>query len=184
LFSAFVGAAIHGKNFLTIVTNWLQVGNTLQRTPDGYNYRTDLGNPGYVYWYTKPQVDSLLSATSLVESYNDLTAKTAPIANVISYTPLVIGTYRVGVYLNVISINTTTSIGVEITYTDENNLFKTINLYSQGATSPFVSYPGNYAFPLFDIRCKAGSPITVLTVQGTYTAPYSYDVGGTITKIR
>lgn len=47
-------------------TSWPQVGNTLQRgalsgVAGGYRFRTNLGTPGYAYWYTSQQIDSLIA---------------------------------------------------------------------------------------------------------------------------
>jgi hypothetical protein len=43
------------------VADWQNVGNVMQRSPDGFNYRISLGSnaPGYFYSYQKSQVDSL-----------------------------------------------------------------------------------------------------------------------------
>lgn len=40
---------------------WLNVGNTIQRTSDGFKYRISLGSPGFAYLYTKPQIDSIFA---------------------------------------------------------------------------------------------------------------------------
>lgn len=44
-----------------LVGSWQNVGNTMQRSSDGYNYRISLGSnaPGYFYVYQKSQTDSL-----------------------------------------------------------------------------------------------------------------------------
>ncbi len=46
--------------------SWVNVGNTLQRQPTskGYFYRFNLGVPGFMTFYTLPQIDSLLAAAS------------------------------------------------------------------------------------------------------------------------
>lgn len=42
------------------VSPWQNVGNTLYRSLDGYNFRTDLASGrGFAYWYQKGQIDSL-----------------------------------------------------------------------------------------------------------------------------
>lgn len=53
LFLFFLPCLVHAQ--------WLNVGNTLQRTSDGFKYRSSLGSPGYVYWYSKPQIDSIFA---------------------------------------------------------------------------------------------------------------------------
>lgn len=47
---------------------WVNMGNTLQRTSDGYTYRTNLGSPGFAYWYTKHQIDSITATLNPVTS--------------------------------------------------------------------------------------------------------------------
>jgi hypothetical protein len=43
-----------------VIASWQNVGNSLQRSNDTFNFRTDMGsNRGFVYWYQKSQVDSL-----------------------------------------------------------------------------------------------------------------------------
>jgi len=49
---------------------WLQVGNTLQRTADGKSYRFSLGSPGFAYCYTKAQIDSLLGGLNYIKNQN------------------------------------------------------------------------------------------------------------------
>jgi hypothetical protein len=56
--------------------SWLNMGNTLQRSVDGFNYRTALGSPGFVYWYQKSQVDSLFQHVPL-QSLGDSSGNTA-----------------------------------------------------------------------------------------------------------
>lgn len=55
---------------------WVNMGNTLQRTSDGYTYRTNLGSPGFAYWYTKAQVDSIVAASTPIFTA-DIINKTA-----------------------------------------------------------------------------------------------------------
>lgn len=71
---------------------WLQVGNTLQRTADGKKYQTALGGPGFAHWYTKEQVDSLIALqVSGVSSFNTRTGaialNSADVTNALTYTP-------------------------------------------------------------------------------------------------
>lgn len=54
---------------------WQQVGNTLQRTADTKSYRFNLGSPGFMYLYTKGQIDSLIAlepapGTALLKANN------------------------------------------------------------------------------------------------------------------
>lgn len=61
----------------TFGQSWLQTGNTLQRQAGTtyINYRFSLGSPGFMYLYTKPQIDSIISllpapGTALLKANN------------------------------------------------------------------------------------------------------------------
>ncbi len=70
---------------------WKQTGNTLQRdenTSPDYDYRFNLGSPGYLYFYSKEQVDALVAGVATTAS-NGLT-KTGN--NITLGGPLTLGT--------------------------------------------------------------------------------------------
>jgi len=50
---------------ITADNGWRQVGNTLNRTVDGFKYSTILGvSPGRAYWYQLYQVDSIITGVN------------------------------------------------------------------------------------------------------------------------
>lgn len=53
-------------SYTSFAQSWQQTGNTLQRKINGSDtsYRFSLGSPGYMYLYTKLQVDALLATKS------------------------------------------------------------------------------------------------------------------------
>ena len=55
---------------IAVSAQWLNTGNALQRTADGYKYRTNLGSPGFTYWYTLSQVDSAILAHTVSTPYS------------------------------------------------------------------------------------------------------------------
>lgn len=73
------------------------VGNALERSPTskGYIFRSNLGSPGFAYWYTSHQIDSLLSSSVAgVASFNSRTGTVLPLVGDYSaFYPLLSGGY-------------------------------------------------------------------------------------------
>lgn len=92
-------------------------------------------------------------------------------------------TYRVGGYLNIVSV-TTDVIQMQIIYTDENgNTGVNKLMYEPGTTAAGLSAIGNYNFCTRDIRVQSGSTITISTTLTTSLGSISYDAGATITPL-
>lgn len=120
----------------------------------------------------------------LNQSSADLTAQTAAVSSVATYTASASnGTFRIGAYLNITAV-TLDVIQVSVTYTDENNTAQTALFYGMGSTAAGLSAVGNSNFGAMDIRVKASTAITVKTVLTTGTGSITYDVGATISQLR
>lgn len=88
--------------------------------------------------------------------------------------PATTTTYQVGGYMNINSISGGADLKYEITYTDENNVGKAVDIIPSETTT------GDYSATPTIIRCLAGSAIGVFVINGTGTA--NVDVGAVITK--
>lgn len=76
-------------------------------------------------------------------------------------------------------------IQTQVTYTDENNVSRTLVFYGMGATSAGLTTTGvsNYA-PMGEIRAKASTNIVIATVLTTGAGSITYNAHCTVTKIR
>jgi hypothetical protein len=115
---------------------------------------------------------------------NDFTAQTA---NKIIATYTVgpaNGTFRIEGYTNIDSISVDV-IQLQAVYTDENGTVRTVVFYNMGSSIAGLSMKGNSFYPaLGNIRCKAGTTITLSTFLTTTGGSILYDTGGTITPVR
>lgn len=114
--------------------------------------------------------------------FDNLLAQSAANSSIITQTPLVNGTYRVGGYLTITAVSLDV-IQLRVTYTDENGVARTQTFFPQGLTSANLSATGAYAFSPIDIRSQAGGVITVLTVLTTGAGSIAYDVGASIQQL-
>jgi hypothetical protein len=106
---------------------------------------------------------------------SDLSAQSAT-ATVVTFTPSVAGTYKVGGYLDITAIVTNT-ITVTVAWTDENGTSRSYT---------FASAIGSTGYnPFQDIQVRSGAS-TAITVTATATGAGSqtYDAGGTIERLR
>lgn len=131
-----------------------------------------------------------------VYAENDLTAQTAAVSSVCSFTPTATGTFEIGGYLALVSVSggTSPSVQINLAYTDENGNTKTYyGLYGQefnvstGATSPSVSSIGtagtSISLSSMTFRAKANTGITLSTQVNGSPASINYDVGAHIKQI-
>jgi len=88
--------------------------------------------------------------------------------------PAITTTYQVGGYMNINSITGGADLKYEITYTDENNNGKAIDII------PSETATGDYSATPTIIRCLAGSSIGVFVINATGSA--NVDVGAVVTK--
>lgn len=101
-----------------IIGSWQNVGNSLQRSNDGLNFRTDLGSGrGFAYWYQSTQIDSLFLNAHTWPLSDSLTNKVATLQyvnnlqnhNAIFLSPLYFG--HTGTSLDPITVNNSDSLG-------------------------------------------------------------------------
>ena len=148
---------------------WQQVGNTLQRTADGKSYRFNLGSPGFAYWYTKAQIDSLSAMYGTLYIKNGTLAQVADfnitgngvIGGALNVTGplfvtansqfindlLVFGNHTVSGFIKAPSYDVTTANGGSIQYSHTTgvtdwNLTSTHTLTGSGSVSDMNIYGG------------------------------------------
>lgn len=128
---------------------------------------------------TKRYADSVVKVARNAANFG----KTATLTDVGHYTLPNTGdvTMRVGGWLNLLADSSKTVI-LQVTFTDEHSIVKTKSFYIQGSTSATLSSPEDYAFPTMDFRSLSGTIIQVSAiVSGAGTI--LYDVGCTIQKL-
>lgn len=92
-------------------------------------------------------------------------------------------TYRVGAWLNLLTVTGGDAVIIQVTYTDENSVAKTKTFYPQGyATGSTLNTAEDYPMPTMDFRALSGSTIQVTTTV-TGTGTILYNAGCTIEKI-
>lgn len=88
--------------------------------------------------------------------------------------------YQIGAYLNVTAISAGT-VTITYTFTDENNVGRTLTMFPMGLTAAGVTATGFIGFPMATIRVKANTNIIMVA---TFTGvSVNYDVGGSIARI-
>lgn len=114
---------------------------------------------------------------------NDVTAQTTAqtLATYTNVTTVVTGTYRVGGYVTITAISVDV-LQLQVTYTDENSVSRTVSFFPQGLTSASLSATGAYTFPEIVIRAAAAA-IAVKVVFTTGIGTVTYDAGGFIEQI-
>lgn len=117
-----------------------------------------------------------------LKAVNDLINQSGGVTVTTYTTSNIVGTYRVGGYINVTAINLDVA-QVQCTYTDENSNAVTANFFPQGLTSANIASTGSFSLPPQDIRVKGGTLITIKTILTTGTGSITYDVGGSIQQI-
>ncbi len=89
-------------------------------------------------------------------------------------------TYQVGGYINVNSFSMGASVGLVISFHDENNVSQTLNMFPTGSTTSAVNTTGFFPYQSTTIRAKSGTTVTVSSgVGGTI----NFDFGGFIQQI-
>lgn len=119
----------------------------------------------------------------VIQATGRATAQTAAVASVATYTPAADGSFEVGGNV-VVTTYASGSFNEQVTWTDESNTSRTVNLLSSYATNVFavnIASQNYYAMATIAIRAKAGTAITVLT-SGTFTS-LTYNVEGFIRQI-
>lgn len=123
-----------------------------------------------------------LGNSPVIKAANDLTGQSATVASVTTFTVGGSnGGFRVGAYIVITAISAGT-VTMSATYTDENNVPRTANMFPMGLTSASLTATGAFQFSSFELRAKASTAITVVaTFVGVSVA---FDVGGTIEQLR
>jgi hypothetical protein len=150
-------------------SGWLQMGNTLQRTSDGYKYRTALGSPGFVYWYQQYQVDSvaalkqnlITTGTNLQYFRGDFSLATIPtnyitLSSLSGTTPIIYNTSTGAISIG----QATTSTNGFLPSTDWNtfNNKQPAGNYITALTGDgSASGPGSVSFTLATVNSNVGS---------------------------
>lgn len=146
---------------------------TLPTTDGNANEFLQTNGSGVTTWAAAP-----FSVTT-----GDLTTQTATASSVVTVTSPNDGVahqYAVGAYIDITAISAGT-VTITYTFTDENNVGRTLTLFPMGLTSASISVTGFIAFPTSTIRVKAN---TAMTMVATFTGvSVSYDVGGNIQRI-
>lgn len=124
------------------------------------------------------------SAFSISVASGDFTAQTGG-TTIASYTPSATGTYEFRGYINVTALSGVSPVvGIQVTYTDENSNAKTLFFYNQGSTTSGLTATGDSQFsPISEIRVKGGTTITMAASLSNVSS-ITYDVGGSIIKLR
>lgn len=123
----------------------------------------------------------------------DLTAQTASVSSIVTYTPSANGTFEISGYIDLISIagGTSPNVNLEVSYTDINGNSKATvlsgNSYNSGIVSGNTDSIGtagdSLALFTMPIRVKANTAITIHSqVNGSPTS-ISYNVGAYIKQI-
>lgn len=113
------------------------------------------------------------SSFPAVVASGDLTAQSAAVSSVATFTPSATSTIRISAYLNITSV-VTDVIVITVTYKDENTT-------SQSISSSSISAVGNNSFDLV-IRASANA-IVVKTTLTTGIGSIAYDVGAIIERL-
>lgn len=124
------------------------------------------------------------SLSAGIKATADLTAQSAAVSSVATFTPSANGTFRIGGYINITAV-TAGIVTLKVTYTDENSQSVTqiipLTIASTGAvgTTATVLNSNNSATDIL-IRAKSGGAITVLTTLANVA---TYDVGARIEQL-
>lgn len=112
---------------------------------------------------------------------NGLTASVADVAHYDN--PAGDQTYRIGGWINLLTVSGGDSVVMQVTWTDNHGVVKTKDFYPQGAVSSSLTIVDDYPFPTMDVRVLANTTIQVsTTVAGS--GSIIYEAGATITKIQ
>jgi hypothetical protein len=91
-------------------------------------------------------------------------------------------TYRVGCWINLLSVSGGDGLTIQVTYEDEHSVSKTKTYYVPGSTTASMTTADDYPFPTMDFRVLSGSTITISTTV-TGSGSILYDAGATIQLI-
>lgn len=138
---------------------------------NGSSYLLSNGSGASLTGITASQVSGIFAITSA-----NLVNQSAGVSSVVSVTPSVLGTYRIGAYLNVIS-RTLDVVQISVGYKDETGTSQTVNL------SGLVAATGVTNISPVDIRAASGTAIVVAATLTTGGGSISFDVGATIQQL-
>lgn len=93
------------------------------------------------------------------------------------------GMYRVGGYITITAVSGD-AIQLQVTWTDETNTVRTKSYFEQGSTVADLTTTGAFTFPTLDIKVKAGTTISAITVLTTGIGSITYDTGASIMQIK
>lgn len=105
---------------------------------------------------------------------------TDTIASVVTFTPTVAGTFRIGVNVTVRQVSAGI-LTITATFKDVNGISQSVTLFPQGVTTSGISTTGQKIFPTADVPADSTQAIVVtatLTI-GNMT----YDIGATIQQV-
>jgi hypothetical protein len=138
---------------------------------NGASYLLSNGSGASLTGITASQVSGVFAITSA-----NLINQSAGVTSIVTVTPSVLGTYRIGAYLNVIS-RTLDVVQISVSYKDETGTSQTVFL------SGFVAATGITNISPVDIRAASGTAIIVAATLTTGGGSISFDVGATIQQL-
>lgn len=115
---------------------------------------------------------------SIVANAN-VTAQSAAVTSLATYTATGLGSYRVGGYVAITAV-TLDVLQFRVGWTDENSNAQSVTLIPAGAGSANLAAVGFFAFSPVDIRAKSGTAITSSVALTTATGSVAFDAGSTI----
>lgn len=139
---------------------------TIPTTAGTANYFLQTDGAGVTTW----------ASAATIQAHNDLTAQSAAVSSLCTFTPSATGTFEVGGYLTVTAVSLDV-IALQVTYIDETSTSRTLSLLA-GISATGVNNASTMA-----IRAKISTAITVKTTLTTGTGSITYDVGGFIKQI-
>lgn len=167
--------------------NWTTAGNFTSATNNTQDFGASANRWAHVYGTTGDFTNLTLNGGASITSVQsnvasaDLTAQSATVSSVATFTPSANGTFRVGCYANITAISAGT-LTMTVTFTDENSASKTITFFPMGLTAAGLTATGDTGFPTADLRAKSGTAITVVATFAGVSI--TYDAGATISQLR
>ena len=150
------------------------------------NIKTPIAGDGITIDNTDPINPVISTSAQILRASNDLTGQTTAVASVTTYTVgSSNGSFQISGYINVTAA-TLNVIQMSVDYINENGASRNRVFFGMSA-SPSAGISSisdsNYAV-MGELRCQAGSVITVKTTLTTGTGTITYDTGASITQIR
>jgi hypothetical protein len=179
------GGATLGNGFQLGTGNAIRMASGVPSSGNGidgdFYFRTDSNAT-----YTRLSGSWVLTSP-VISNTGRLTGKTSAQTTVATFTPAADGTFEVSANVNV-TTSTLHNFTVTCAYTDETNTSRTLTLgFTQLSGATLLTAitnstgVGPYESPVYHIRCKASTAITIATT-GTFTT-VTYNVEGAIRQL-